>query len=182
MRNRVLWNSPQVRFPLCLVLLLVMAVAGLSGCGGGGGGGNNNGGNNGGGNNGGGNNNPNLATVSGRVTDNTGTAVSGARVTVFAANGSVAGTGNSGTDGSFSVFNVPLTANKFVVNTPNATLYFDVVQYSGGRPYDTNPNRVGGPCLLPLPALTAGANALPANVIMYSVNSGPPPPPAATCP
>lgn len=185
MRNRVLWNSPRVRFPLYMVLLLTIAVSGLSGCGSGGGGssgGTGGGGIGGGGIGGGGNVNPNLATINGRVTDNTGAAVRSARITVFNPNGSVAATATSGSDGSFSVFNVPLNANRFLVNTPDPSQYYDVVQYLGGRPYDTSPNRSGGPCLLPLPPLNAGANTLPGTVIIYSVNSGPPPPPTGNCP
>jgi hypothetical protein len=171
---------PRPILPLCFAGV-GFAFAGLSGCGGGGDGG-------GGGGGGGGNpppaggGNPNLATVSGRVIDNLGNPVPGARVTIFKADGTVQTTQTTSSTGTFSVFNIPLTANKFIVNTPDITQYWDIVQYQGSRPYDTDPNRSGGPCRLPLPTLVAGGNALPADVIMYSANAGPPPPPSANCP
>jgi len=145
----------------------------LAGCGGGGGGNPNP------------NPNPNpgggtttLAALSGTVRDSLNDPVPNALVSVL-------GTGlqtRTATDGTFTVFNVPLTATRFVVNSPDLSRYFDIAQYQGGRPYDVDPARPGGQCTLPLPALAAGSVTLPATVFLFSVSAGPPPPPSGTCP
>lgn len=177
MRKSVLWNSPHVRFSLAMLLALMIALA-MAGCGGGGGGGGGN--NNGNGNGNGGGGNPSLATVTGQVTDLAGNAVSGANVSVI---GLPSGQSvKTGSDGRFSIFNVPLSGfTQFVVTSPDPTLYFNTVMYLNNQ-YDTDPSRAGGQCKMPLPTpLHAGANALPGTVQMFSQNS-PPPPPQLTCP
>ena len=170
MRNRVLWNSPRVRFSLFVILTLIVSLV-VSGCGGGSGG------------------NVivppppvgNLATVSGIVRDNTTAVVANALVTIINPAGRNL-QARTASDGTFSIFNVPLATTHFLVNTPDASKFYDVVQYLSVTPYDTDPNRGGGACKLPLPTLVAGQNNLPGTVIMFSAASGPPPPPAGTCP
>ena len=175
MRNRVSNRIPRVRISLLSVALFAMMLA-LAGCGGGGGGGVPNP-----------NPNPNpnpgggattMAALTGTVRDSLGDPVIGALV-------SIVGTGLQTQTGDRGIFNfaaVPLTATRFVVNSPNLSRYFDIAQYQGGRPYDVDPARPGGQGTLPLPALAAGSITLPATVILYSVSAGPPPPPSGTCP
>ena len=173
MRNRVSNRIPHVRISLLSVAIFAMMLA-LAGCGGGGGGGVVNpppGG-------GGGGGATTLAALSGTVRDSLNNPINNALV-------SVVGTGlqtRTATDGTFTLFNVPLNATRFVVNSPDLSLYFDIAQYQGGRPYDVDAARPGGQCTLPLPTLAAGAIMLPATVILYAVSAGPPPPPSGTCP
>src|ERR1041385_8012038 len=133
MRNRVLSNSPRVRFSLALLGMLLTALA-FAGCGGGGGGSNNNNNNN---------NRNGLATVVGRVLDNSSShaPVPGAIVTIVGTNRSAI----AKADGTFTITNVPLTATQFAVASPDTSAYFNYVQYQS-KQYDTIL------CKLPLPA------------------------------
>lgn len=181
MRNRVLFNSPRVQLPLVLSMMIVLILS-LAGCGGGGGGGTssgngNTGGNTGGtGNNTGGQTNPNLATISGFVKDNTPShnPVQGALVTVIVPGGTNR-TATTAADGSFTVTNVALNATTFKVASPNPVAYYNYANFNGNL-YDLNA------CTLPLPVLKAGANTLTEIDMYLGGTNPPPPPPVGGCP
>lgn len=170
MRKTLLWQLPQVRIPLMLLLALLFALT-FAGCGGGGGSSSNNNGN-GGNNNGGGtppNQNPTLAFISGRVVDNSSqqNGVANATVSVVGTNISA----RTASDGSFTLPNVPLNATQFTVTSPDTFVYYNFAQYTG-KQYDTVA------CKLPLPTpLKAGANALNGTIQLFLGGQNPPPPP-----
>ncbi|CCW35428.1 Carboxypeptidase regulatory-like domain [Chthonomonas calidirosea] len=160
-----------------VLALLVLVGALISGCGGGGGGGVPAGNGSGGGSSSGSSGgpppvgNPNLATITGQVTDIAGNPVAGAAISIVGTNL----TGSSASDGSFTIYNVPLTATQFTVTPPSGYYSFDV-RYLG------NDYNLQKPCPLPLPnPLQKGADPLPGPVQLYPT-SGPPPAPTYGCP
>lgn len=157
-------------FTLASLFAVILAFA-ISGCGGGGGGVSPGGGS---GSSSGGPppvGNPNLATITGKVTDTAGNPVAGAGISILGTNLS----GSSASDGSFTIYNVPLTATQFTVTPPTGYYSFDV-RYLG------NDYNLQKPCPLPLPQpLQKGANPLPGPIQLYSTN-GPPPAPTYGCP
>ena len=167
---------PHVRVSLS-TLLALLAVLALAGCGGGGGGSNS------GSNNGNGNGNGNtpppgqsatLAFVNGKVVDTSSTpkGVPNATVSVVGTNVSA----KTATDGSFTLANVPLNATQFNVTSPDPIQWYNFATYNT-KQYDTIN------CPLPLPTLQAGANNLPATIVLSSAgNNPPPPPPVNGCP
>ncbi len=166
--------------PFLIIMTLLTALI-LAGCGGGGGGGTS-----------GGTNGPppigtpgssgnSLAAIAGRVVDNVGSGnpVVGAVVSIVGS----AASATTDVNGNFTVSNVPPAATLFTVTSPNTAVYPNLVAYLNNT-YNTNPNRVGGQCQMPLPALQATVKtALPGTIQMFNnnaANSGnttPPPPP-----
>ena len=172
MRKRVLWNAPHVRlsFRISLAMFMTMIVSlAVTGCGGGGGGtlkppggviigipkGD-----------------PNLATITGIVTDTTASAtpIAGAIV-------KVAGTalqGVSGTNGKFAIINVPVQAVGLTVVTPSVATYYGAVVY-GTKQYDDSVS-----CPIPVTGLqksAIGPVTLPNSFKLYPAGSNPPYPP-----
>lgn len=174
MRNRVLRNAPHVQFSLVMLLTLITTLI-VAGCGGGTG-----------------SvptvptSDPNLATVTGIITDTTAssTPVQGALVTV-------AGTSlkaTTGADGRFAITNVPVGAVGINVVTPSLTSYYSVVLYgpSGSqKQYNTS----ACPIALTTQASKNGTSPLPYPLQLYpaGINNPPPPPigsvnPSTGCP
>lgn len=176
---KLLYNLAAWRAPLTLVgtafgMLLLITMS-LSGCGGGGGGGGNN--------NPGGcigkitpPGNPALATISGFVYDNVHhNPVNNANVTAVVPGG-VNQAATTDCNGKFVITNVPLTTTTFTVASPDPVAYYNYANYNG-KLYDLVL------CKLPLPVLSAGANAPFTEVDMYL--GGPsnfPPSPPGGCP
>lgn len=164
MRNQTENSRWTVRILLALALCIAVATAG---CGGGGGG---NSGNGNGGNGGGVTQDPNLAIVKGQLTSG-GQPVVGAIVT---AGGRMSAP--TGSNGSFTVNNVPPGTTGFTITIPTGAGYSNSVSY-GNATYDTtnknNPLPLGG-------TLTAGGTLTLTNGIMVfpssNVNNPPPPP------
>ena len=178
MRNSMLRRLPLSRFALALALIAGLA---LTGCGGGGGGGNNN--NNGGGNNGGGGTiGGKLATLTGTVTDTSGSAA--ANVTIAVVGTSLTGITNA--SGVYTISSVPLTATQITVTSGYPTNpYYNSGNYNGqAYNFGTTFGTSGGSCTITLPALAAGKTATLTVIQLYPAGSGAPPPPPLTsgCP
>jgi len=176
MRNRVLRNAPHVQFSLAMLLTLIASLT-VTGCGGGGGG----------------SvtpttptSDPTLATVTGIVTDTTAAAtpISGAVV-------SVAGTtlkATTGTDGKFSIINVPVGAVGVAVLTPSVNSYYGTVLY-GASGSQKQYNTQVCPISVTTQASKNGTSPVPYALELYpaGVNNPPPPPigsvdPSTGCP
>lgn len=147
---------------LLLVLFTLFVALVWSGCGGGGGGG------------------PTpTTTLTGKVVSATDMSpVPSATITIA---GTML-TAQTQTDGTFSVSNVPVTATRFTVTSPDLSKYLSIAEYSAGgttlQEYSFNTD--GIQCSMPLPSLHAGTTALPSNVELLSATSVPPLP--TTCP
>lgn len=158
MRKSVLLSLPGIRAYLLLPVALGAAIA-IAGCGGGGSSSSSTPGPIG---------NPNLANITGLVTDTSGNPVSGASIAVPGTSLSA----TSGTDGKFTIYSVPLASAGFTVTAPSGGGYYNIALYNSLQ-YDLTV-----PCPLPLPKpLTAGADSIPGSVELYPTSSPPPPPP-----
>lgn len=111
--------------------------------------------------------NTNLSTIRGKVVNAGNTGVAGVSVTA----GGI--TTTTGTDGFFTLSNVPLRTTSFNVSPPSG-FHRTYVSFLGNA-YDTVK------CTLPLPSTTSGTYDLTANVVLYS-SATPPPPPTDGCP
>jgi hypothetical protein len=183
MRKSVLWKHIHVRLSLAVCIALAASLA-FAGCGGGGGSSsNNNGSGSGSGNNGsgsgtgGGTPNSSLAVVSGIVQDTNGSPVLGATVSIVGTTPALAA--STGSDGKFQINNVPLNAAFFQVTSPTLTKYYNSGTYNGNR-YSFGTDSQA--CTVPLPTLTAGADPLPAPIVLDIGGTNPPPPPALNPP
>jgi hypothetical protein len=166
MRNSDLRKAPRARTSLFLLSAL-LAGSLLSGCGGGGGSSSGSGGTP------GTIGNASLATLSGRVVDTAGNPVPGATVLVVGTSAAA----STASDGSFTITNVPLTATKLSLSSPNTSSWYNYGTYNG---HYYQFGSATGACDITLPTLVASSQAttqLVTSVALYPASNGSPPPP-----
>ncbi len=168
MRNSDLRKAPRARTSLFLLSAL-LAGSLLSGCGGGG----SSSSSTGGGSNPGTIGNSSLATLTGRVVDTAGNPVPGATVVVVGTSAAA----STASDGSFTITNVPLTATKLSLTSPNTANWYNYGTYNG---HYYQFGTTTGSCDITLPSLVASSQAvtpLVSNIALYPASNGSPPPP-----